>query len=293
MINDLRSEDEITDCWHDLQLIEISIICTTYNQESYLEDALIGFLSQKINVPYEIVLHDDCSTDGTRDIISKYQKKYPKIIIPIIQKKNIYSQGKSPWIECFPVVRGKYIAICEGDDFWISASKLQSQYELMENNEHLSFCCHNAKIAYIDQGNCELFNDDILSGTYSTKDLLLRRWFVPTASIFIRSASLPNEIPKWFHRVKSQDLALEIVLSTRGAFMYKSAIMSTYRKNAVGSLSINQINTWNYLNNRIFLFCKLLAYLPVKMSPLVLFDIFVSFAKSAYARAIYLRKFFG
>jgi len=97
----------------------VSICCLTYNHAPYIRDAIEGFLMQKTNFPVEILIHDDASTDGTADIIREYETRYPDIIKPIYQTENQYSKGvKISWEYQFSRARGKYIALCEGDDYW-------------------------------------------------------------------------------------------------------------------------------------------------------------------------------
>lgn len=114
----------------------LSIACITYNQEPYIRQCLDGFIMQKTNFKFEIVIHDDASTDGTADIIKDYIEKYPDLFVPILQKKNRYSEGKGilvPYV--FPKCRGKYIAFCEGDDYWIDPLKLQKQVDYLETHD--------------------------------------------------------------------------------------------------------------------------------------------------------------
>ena len=121
----------------------VLIRCYTYNHEKYIEDALKGFIMQKTNFPFVAVIVDDASTDGTADIIRKYEALYPEIIKGIYLKENHYSQKKpksvyiAPWRE-----RCRYEALCEGDDYWIDSSKLQTQVDFLENNQQYSMCCH-------------------------------------------------------------------------------------------------------------------------------------------------------
>ena len=113
----------------------VSITCITFNHAPYIKACLDGFLMQKTNFDYEIIIHDDASTDGTNNIIKEYEKKYPNIIYPIYQKENQYSKGIRPsWEFNLPRLRGKYIAACEGDDYWTDPYKLQKQVDFLERN---------------------------------------------------------------------------------------------------------------------------------------------------------------
>ena len=111
----------------------VTIICNTFNQERYIRKTLEGLLMQKTNFLYEVIVHDDASTDRTPSIIREYAEKYPHIIVPILQKENQFSKGV--WITndlLLPMAKGKYIAMCEGDDFWTDPNKLQMQADIME-----------------------------------------------------------------------------------------------------------------------------------------------------------------
>lgn len=114
----------------------VSICCLSYNHEPYIKDCLNGFMNQKTNFSFEVLIHDDASTDGTADIIQQYEKKYPSVIKPILQTDNQYSKGIKPSLTYnYPRAQGKYIALCEGDDYWTDPLKLQKQVDFLEANE--------------------------------------------------------------------------------------------------------------------------------------------------------------
>ena len=125
----------------------VTVSCITYNHEKYIARALDSFLMQKTDFPFEIVIHDDASTDRTPEIIREYAEKYPEIIRPMYQKENQYSKGISNISGAFnfPRAEGKYIAMCEGDDYWIDDSKLQRQADYMEAHPECTMCFHSAK----------------------------------------------------------------------------------------------------------------------------------------------------
>lgn len=123
--------------------IKVSVFCITYNHKEVIEKTLQGFLMQKTDFIYEIMVHDDCSTDGTQEILKKYEKKYENIHV-IYEDQNVYSTGASVVAVLLPYVRGKYYAICEGDDYWIDENKLQKQYDFMEKHQDVMLCTHSA-----------------------------------------------------------------------------------------------------------------------------------------------------
>lgn len=145
--------------------IMVSVFCITYNHEAFIEDALKGFINQKTNFDYEILIHDDCSKDNTAQIIKEYERKYPHIIKPVYQKENLYSKH-IPIIptQLLPKARGKYIAVCEGDDFWTDPYKLQTQVDVMEQNEQCSICFNQVIITDITGRETGAVLPPIISG---------------------------------------------------------------------------------------------------------------------------------
>lgn len=121
----------------------VSIVCCSFNHVSYIRQCLDGFIMQTTNFPIEMLIHDDASTDGTQDIIREYEKKYPDMIKPIYQTENQYSKGiEINLVYNFPRAKGKYIAFCEGDDYWTDPLKLQKQYDFMESHPNYVLCTH-------------------------------------------------------------------------------------------------------------------------------------------------------
>lgn len=133
MFQDLPKEPEIIKTW-DANKPLVSIICLTYNHEKFLSDAIKGFLIQQTSFPYEIVFHDDASTDGTRFFILELQRQYPKIVRLVLQKENIYSTAGNVLLHAISACRGKYISFCEGDDYWTDPNKLEKQVSFLEAN---------------------------------------------------------------------------------------------------------------------------------------------------------------
>ena len=140
------TQEQIMQNWNS-EIPLVSICCITYNHEPYIVQTLDGFLMQKTSFPFEILIHDDASTDRTADIIREYEKKFQNLIKPIYQKENQYSKGFTSVSETwnFPRAQGKYMALCEGDDYWIDENKLQMQVDFLENNPEYGMCYTKAK----------------------------------------------------------------------------------------------------------------------------------------------------
>ena len=128
----------------------VSVCCITYNHASFIRKCLDGFLMQQTDFPIEILIHDDCSTDGTTEIIQEYAAQYPDLIFPMYEEVNQYQQGKATEIDFYNYrrARGKYIAYCEGDDYWTDPLKIQKQVDFMETNPEYSVCFHGFEEYY-------------------------------------------------------------------------------------------------------------------------------------------------
>ena len=137
----MRTESEVNELispteWRDWSNPIVSIVCTTFNQKDFIKDTLEGFLIQQTSFPFEIIVHDDASTDGTTEIIKEYENRYPIIIKTIYQTENQYSKKVDiSNFFLYPKINGKYIALCEGDDYWTDPLKLQKQVDFLENNK--------------------------------------------------------------------------------------------------------------------------------------------------------------
>lgn len=235
--------------------IKVSICCLTYNHEKYIRQALDSFLMQKTNFKYEILIHDDASTDGTADIIREYEKKYPEIIKPIYQKENQYSQRvKISWLYQYPRAKGKYIALCEGDDFWCDENKLQLQYNLLEKNQAV-LCTH--KVRYITE--CgekmnktlpEIETASSMSGEEFLHDLLTKDSYpFHTSSYMFRKESILdecNDVPQFIKIAPVGDVFLMILLASKGDRCYINREMSCYRTFSVSSWSTSYVKNKNF-----------------------------------------------
>jgi glycosyltransferase involved in cell wall biosynthesis len=162
----------------------VSVLIISYNHEKYIRQAIEGCLMQQTSFPYEIIIHDDASTDSSAKIIQEYADKYPELIIPILQKENQYSKGvRIIATLLIPVARGKYIALCEGDDYWTNPQKLERQVDFLEKHSEFSGSAHQSlvlkeKIQKIFKQKVKpnLCLNDLLSGrVFHTASFLFRK----------------------------------------------------------------------------------------------------------------------
>lgn len=171
----------------------LAIRCTAYNHEKYIKDTLDGFVSQKTNFPFVAIVHDDASTDNTADIICKYSQKYPEIIKPIFEAENQYSKQDGTFsrlmMEAVKSTGAKYVAMCEGDDYWTDPLKLQKQVDFLESHHDYSMCFH--KVDVLDQDTCQIDTGCSLveSRDYEHEEMQ-SRLNVPTCSTVLRMECL-------------------------------------------------------------------------------------------------------
>ncbi len=165
----------------------VSICSITYNHAPYIRQCLDGFLMQQCNFDYEIIINDDCSTDGTTDIIREYASKYPGIIKPIYHEENEYSKGVRGMFATyvFPKAQGKYIALCEGDDYWTDPLKLQKQVDFLESHPDYSMCCSDVN-QYLQKFDITQFCS-LSSGNEITLDNLIRKNMIHTPTVLCRA----------------------------------------------------------------------------------------------------------
>jgi glycosyltransferase involved in cell wall biosynthesis len=241
----------------------VSVCITTYNHEPYITQALDSVLVQETDFDFEIVLGEDDSSDNTRDICIDYAEKYPdKIRLYLNDRKNVIyidgiATGRWNFTNNIKQARGKYIAILEGDDYWVDKKKLQIQVDLLELYKNCSMCFHNAFIKYESTQEFGDFKDHLVKNygenpldtdeikEFSIKDVL-GKWMIPTASIMFRRQML-GTIPEWFYKIFSADYALHLLLADKGNLIYIDKQMSVWRWHSKG-LSANCTGVWQQKN---------------------------------------------
>lgn len=224
-----------------------SVICTTFNQVDYIEDAIRGYLLQRTDFPFEILLHDDASTDGTAEIVASYQKRYPRIVRAILQKKNLYSQGVQIFLIPAREARGQYLALCDGDDFWIDEEKLALQVNALRANRECRICFHKTRHALNRKSSLERQS---LRGWLRQRAIYPRRpaivrtnaviigdgAYIPTASIVVTRETLLG-LPAWQAACPVGDFFIQVLGSHPTGALFIPRSMSAYRINATGSWS--------------------------------------------------------
>lgn len=250
-----------------MEEILVSINCLVYNHEKYIRKCLDGLVMQKTKFKYEILIHDDASTDNSANIIREYEEKYPELIKPIFQTENQYSKGISINRNYqYPRAKGKYIAYCEGDDFWTDENKLQKQFDALETNPNCGICVHN--VCCINEDGSEnprkfpevMFDEGVISG----KKILnyYPKWLFHLTSFFIKKdllLDLYENNSNLSAKSPVGDTLIQYFSAANKDFYYINENMSTYRLLAIGSWTTRLMNSKdNYIStcNRFIEFTK-------------------------------------
>lgn len=258
--------------------IKVSICCLVYNHEKYLRKCLDGFIMQKTNFKFEVLIHDDASTDKSADIIREYEKKYPDIIKPIYQTENQYSKKvKINRTYQYPRIKGKYIALCEGDDYWCDENKLQYQFDIMEKDPNISLCVHKVRIIEESGEYTDLFypKNKIKEGYIdqdNIMDVFLEHNMYPfqTSSYFVRAKYiadlLKNDIQDYMRLSPVGDVPMMLYLILKGGVFYLDKECSHYRRGSIGG--------WNQLN--IDIDSRRIVVLKKEMASYIMYDLYTN-----------------
>lgn len=220
----------------------VSVCVITYNHCNYIRQCLDGILMQQTNFSFEIIVNDDCSTDGTAEIVKEYESKHPQLFKVTYQTENQYSKGVRGMFPrfCFPRARGKYIALCEGDDYWTDPLKLQKQVDFLEMHQDYVMTSHKCSVynetlkQYVSENSSE---EDV---SYSMKDLLGGKWYYQTLSILFRADAL-NNMQLYKYRISSDTVLVYELLQTGKGIQFKE-VMGCYRYHDKGIWSLLNMN---------------------------------------------------
>lgn len=258
----------------------VSVLCTAYNHEPYIRQTLQSFVDQQTDFAFEVLVNDDVSTDNTAAIIREFEEKYPDIIRAFYQEKNLYSQGIYINREVFfPNARGKYIAYCEGDDYWTDPTKLQRQVDFMEAHPEYSACVHNTMLHYCAGDQADRL---LLRNRSGDSDVTIENvakgvsYSFHTSSILAKKSILEN--PPAFsdasYTCGFDDHPEALWLMFNGPIRYLDRCMSVYRINSgASSWSIGVDHQYaklrNYTAAEISMLRACLADAPERFKPAI------------------------
>jgi len=262
----------------------VSICCITYNHEKYIAEALDGFLMQETSFKYEILIGEDCSSDGTKAILADYKVRYPDKIQVFSSETNLGAVKN--FTNVLGKSKGKYLAFCDGDDFWTDAKKLQKQVDFLERNDDYIICCHYSEV--IDnQGKTVYVSDKMIPLEYSYEDLLAgKRKETRVATMLMRSTKAIREIEnnEWLYSTYGTDTFVKlfaVAVSGKKIFVLPE-LMSCYRIHDGGIWSLidskmrkkKMINDFNLLvDNFSYSSSQKRQLLKIYLKEYFLFDI--------------------
>lgn len=234
--------------------VMVSVCVLSYNHEKYLRQCLDGIFMQKVSFPFEVRVHDDASTDRSQEIIKEYQQRYPDILKPVLQSENQYSKGGGILNKfLLPLCEGKYIALCEGDDYWTDSLKLQKQVDFLEGHEEYSMCFHKVYVVYEGEIKQERIFDRLEEGDCSAYDIYAD-WLVPTCSVVYRNYSSPFESNSI---IVFGDIFLWLQLAERGKLYCMGFYGGVYRRHEKGvsfsysgSISAGLFRQYEFMEDR-------------------------------------------
>lgn len=237
---ELRNEQELMSAWGDRREPLLSVVCLAYNHAAFIRETLEGFLQQETDFPFEVIVHDDASTDITAAIIYEYAARYPAVIKPIYQRENQYRQGIPFSTQLFAKARGQYIAYCEGDDYWTDPRKLQIQVDFLEQHGDYVITYHDA-FMFNSQG---VVRNPHLQGKYrrdaSARQLMQTR---PLSTLTVCFRNMVQELPPELLGVEVLDICWWSLLGAYGKGKFIAEIRpAAYRVHEGGIFSMRSSN---------------------------------------------------
>jgi len=215
--------------------MKLSVAIITYNHERFIAQAIESVLAQKVNFSYEIVIGDDCSTDGTRAVIVDLQKRYPERVVAVMREQNIGAMRN--FAKTIGACKGQYLAFLEGDDYWLSADKLQRQVDFLDSHPDRALCCHRVKtLNETGSAEFEIFPPRS-AGPYTIEDLLKGNFMMTCSTVLRRE--LIDPIPGWFFKMKLGDWPLFAMVARHGTIELMDEVMAAYR--------VHPGSTWSVL----------------------------------------------
>lgn len=213
----------------------LSVCLITYNHAGYIEQAIQSIISQQVNFTWEVIIADDCSTDGTREIVEEWAKRYPQLIRLILQNPNVGAAQN--FADLLDAAKGKYIAYLEGDDYWTSQHKLQKQVDFLEANPDFAICFHHTKVIYEDRSSEPHLFNSVNQREVTTFEDLARNNYIQTGSCVYRN-KLFGEFPDWYSTLKLGDWTLHLLNAQYGKIKFINEVMAVYRVHVGGAWSM-------------------------------------------------------
>ena len=215
---------------------KVTVCCITFNQKEFIARALNGFVMQKTDFPFQVLVGDDASTDGTTEIVREYAEKYPDIIKPVFHEKNIGPFKNS--LSLYQKAKTEYVALCDGDDYWTDEKKLQKQVDFLDARPDFSVCFHPVTIHWNDNSRPDIVFPSERERFYKTElflDDLLKRNFIQTNSVMFRWRFKTERISDYLNReIAPGDYYIDLLHAQTGKIAFLPDIMAVYCRNRCG-----------------------------------------------------------
>jgi glycosyltransferase involved in cell wall biosynthesis len=213
--------------------MKLSVVMITYNHERFIAHAIESVLAQRVNFDYELVIGEDCSADGTRAVIMDFQRRFPDKIIPLLRERNLGPMAN--FNGALAACRGEYLALLEGDDYWTSEDKLQTQIDFLDTHPEYAVCCARAQLLDETGRGYSGIHPTFPSGSYTIADLLETNWII-TCTVMYRWGSV-GPLPDWFLTLKMGDWPLHILVGRSGKIRLMDEVVGVYRIHPGGAWS--------------------------------------------------------
>jgi glycosyltransferase involved in cell wall biosynthesis len=265
-------------------MTKVSVIMITYAHENFIEKAIEGVLMQECNFDVELIIADDNSPDGTEHIVQKMRSEHPNGH-KVHYTKHPHNKGMmGNFMWAFSQAQFKYIALCEGDDYWTSPNKLQKQVDFMESNLQYSMCFHSVDIVMASEADHYVYpipKSDVLK-----LDDVIKSHYIPTCSLLFRQEYFNGSLPFWFAKSVSGDIPLEIILASKGDTKFLDEKMACYSRN-LGGASHSKNQNFRIRSKYIYMYYKLIGEIGLLRSKQLVFKIIrltLSIVKSYFFR---------
>lgn len=242
----------ITKHENDNSLPVVTVFSWVYNHKNFIRESIESILMQRTNFKVEVIIHDDASNDGTKEIIVEYQEKYPHLFNNILHSENQWSQGKSVMTPLFEKPLGKYIALCHGDDCWTDPLKLQNQVDFLEANSDYGLVCggfysvnHLTNERKIHYHKLEALTS--VKGSEITQSSLWNEWNVQTMTVLFRNELLSRTFVENYKYFCDMHLFYQIIKQQKGYYFNEIYGVQNVHENGIYSQK-------NYLEKQLFLF---------------------------------------
>jgi glycosyltransferase involved in cell wall biosynthesis len=234
--------------------VKVSVLIITYNQQRFIRKAIDSALAQQTSFPIEILVGDDFSSDGTREIIQEYERLHPGLVKGVLHPRNMGKNGGINFLETLKLATGEYYALMDGDDYWTDALKLQKQADFLDAHPDYSMVFHNALITYEDGTPAHELNGPDTKPFFTVDDLIGEEeiWFMATSSTMYRNSIA--EYPDWFKASVSGDIPRLVLKAKQGKIGFLPDLMSVYRKNQGGTSFTDKYDDAVFLRNRIAMY---------------------------------------